>query len=164
MKLGAPTLVGIPYDAGSSFLRGAATAPSLIRQALRSPSSNSWTESLVDVSETSALHDAGDAALDAIFPSARDRLTFPELLIDGYEPHKVKQIFLGFSDRMNIRVDIGDTLELKKRALLAHPSQIAAGDVTFIEQWSREAAAGEGCEFAEAFFRIRMDDFPAEEG
>ena len=107
---------------------------------------------------------AGDAALDAIFPSARDRLTFPELLLDGYEPHKVKQIFLGFSDRMNIRVDIGDTLELKKRALLAHPSQIAAGDVTFIEQWSREAAAGEGCEFAEAFFRIRMDDFPAEEG
>ncbi|MGE5597710.1 MAG: PIG-L deacetylase family protein, partial [Hyphomicrobiales bacterium] len=26
---------------------------------------------------------AGDAAVDAMFPSARDRLTFPELLVDG---------------------------------------------------------------------------------
>ena len=107
---------------------------------------------------------AGDAALDAIFPSARDRLTFPELLVDGLQPHKVRQVWLGMSDRVNVRVDIGATLSQKKQALLAHPSQIAEGDVGFIEQWSREASAGEGCEYAEAFFRIRMDEFPAEEG
>ena len=87
MKLGAPTLVGIPYDAGSSFLRGAATAPPLIRQALRSPSSNSWTESLVDVSETSALHDAGDAALDGAHdPRAIISYTIAEIVEGGGRP------------------------------------------------------------------------------
>ena len=91
-------------------------------------------------------------------------VTFPELLVDGLQPHKVRQVWLGMSDRVYVRVDIGATLSQKKQALLAHPSQIAEGDVGFIEQWSREAAAGEGCEYAEAFFRIRMDEFPAEEG
>src|SRR5690606_33046300 len=32
---------------------------------------------------------SGDATVDAVYPSARDHLTFPELLIDGYETHKV---------------------------------------------------------------------------
>ena len=32
---------------------------------------------------------AGEAALSAVFPSARDRLTFPELLDEGLEPHNV---------------------------------------------------------------------------
>ena len=57
---GPPTLLGLPYDAGSSFLRGAADAPSLIRRALASPSSNSWSESLRDLG---GLADAGDLDL-----------------------------------------------------------------------------------------------------
>ena len=39
-----PTLLGIPYDASSSYLRGAAGGPAKIREALRSPSSNGWSE------------------------------------------------------------------------------------------------------------------------
>ena len=39
-----PTLIGIPWDVNSSFLRGAAAAPPLVRQALFSPASNMWTE------------------------------------------------------------------------------------------------------------------------
>ena len=38
------TLLGVPWDASSSFQRGAAAAPPLIRQALWSPSSNPWNE------------------------------------------------------------------------------------------------------------------------
>ena len=53
-----PTLVGIPYDAASSFLRGAADAPPHIRRALESPSSNSWAEPGVDLEN--AIDDAGD--------------------------------------------------------------------------------------------------------
>jgi len=64
MRIGAPSLLGIPYDGSSSFLRGAAGAPPLIRQALRSPSTNSWTEALVDVSARGVLEDAGDVDLD----------------------------------------------------------------------------------------------------
>lgn len=57
-----PTLLGVPWDASSSFLRGAALAPPLIREALRSPASNRWSELGLDVGE--ALGDAGDLALD----------------------------------------------------------------------------------------------------
>ena len=60
-----PCLLGLPYDASSSFLRGAAGAPALIRAALRSPSSNDWTESLLDLSVPGTLDDCGDLALPA---------------------------------------------------------------------------------------------------
>lgn len=58
-----PTLVGIPYDASSSFKRGAAAAPGAIREALWSPSSNSWSESLLDVARPDKLNDDGDLDL-----------------------------------------------------------------------------------------------------
>jgi agmatinase len=54
-----PTLIGIPYDAASSFLRGAADAPPHIRRALESASSNSWAESVVDLSG-GTIDDVGD--------------------------------------------------------------------------------------------------------
>jgi len=56
-----PTLLGIPWDASSSFLRGAAGAPLAIREALHSPSTNSWSELGVDIGP--ALADAGDAPI-----------------------------------------------------------------------------------------------------
>ncbi len=58
-----PTLVGLPYDASSSFLRGAAAAPAAIRAALCSPSTNEWSESLTDLGAASMLADAGDLDL-----------------------------------------------------------------------------------------------------
>ncbi len=57
-------LIGLPYDASSSFMRGAAEAPQHIRAALRSPSGNSWTESLQDLSDAQAFRDAGDLVLE----------------------------------------------------------------------------------------------------
>lgn len=56
-----PTLLGIPLDVNSSYLRGPAQAPAKIREALRSDASNKWTELGVDVGE--AFDDAGDLAL-----------------------------------------------------------------------------------------------------
>jgi arginase len=60
---GIPTLIGLPYDAGSSFRRGSAAAPRLIREALRSPASNSWSETGIDVGLPTSLADAGDIDL-----------------------------------------------------------------------------------------------------
>ncbi len=57
---GRPTLLGIPYDASSSYLRGAAAAPPRIREALASPSSNKWSEALQDLGASDTLGDAGD--------------------------------------------------------------------------------------------------------
>ncbi len=58
----APTLIGVPFDAASSFRRGAAAGPGAIRQALNSPAGNSWTEGMTDLSAAGTLADAGDVA------------------------------------------------------------------------------------------------------
>ena len=60
-----PRIIGLPYDASSSHLRGAAAAPPLIRAALHSPAGNSWSEDLRDLGELGAVTDAGDLALPA---------------------------------------------------------------------------------------------------
>ncbi len=58
-----PRLIGLPYDASSSYLQGAAAAPPLVREALRSPSWNTWGEQGRDVLGPEGLSDAGDLAL-----------------------------------------------------------------------------------------------------
>ena len=55
-----PTLLGLPYDGSSSFLKGTAAAPPLIRQALHSPAGNPWTETGVDLGADGALGDVGE--------------------------------------------------------------------------------------------------------
>ena len=62
---GAPVLVGIPFDANSSYQRGAAAAPKPIREALNSDASNMWTELAVDLSRPGSFADAGDLELPA---------------------------------------------------------------------------------------------------
>lgn len=62
-------LLGVPWDASSSYLRGAAAGPPAIREALWSPSTNSSTE-LGIVVEPSTLDDAGDLSLPANDPAA----------------------------------------------------------------------------------------------
>ncbi len=66
---GAPTLVGLPYDASSSYQRGPADAPAAIREALWSPSANSWSELGINVGAEGALTDAGDLELGQCSPA-----------------------------------------------------------------------------------------------
>jgi len=58
--LGMPTLVGIPFDAQSSYLRGAGEAPEKIREALRCDASNSWSELGVDLGVDGVYGDTGN--------------------------------------------------------------------------------------------------------
>ena len=57
-------ILGVPYDASSSFRRGPALAPTSIRAALWSSAGNSWTEALADISDPSVLVDAGDLTIE----------------------------------------------------------------------------------------------------
>jgi LmbE family N-acetylglucosaminyl deacetylase len=100
---------------------------------------------------------SGDAAIDAVFPTARDRLTFPELLADGLKPHKVAQLWLGASAQPNMFVDIGDTLDLKFNALRAHPSQLGEDVVEFARELARWGAEGQDFEYGESFRRIILE-------
>jgi arginase len=61
-RIGIPTLVGIPFDGQSSYLRGAGDAPPKIREAMHCDASNEWTESGVDLGVPGTLDDAGDLA------------------------------------------------------------------------------------------------------
>ena len=100
---------------------------------------------------------AGQATLDAVFPMARDHLSFPEL---GLEPHKTSTVLLVHYDKATDYVDITNTIEAKLDALRAHLSQF--GNATQIEQAVREFAsrAGEkaGVTYAEGFVRIDIRD------
>jgi arginase len=62
---GTVTLLGVPLDENSSFLRGAAQAPQHIRQALHSPSANLCTESGLDLAQERRWLDLGDLELSA---------------------------------------------------------------------------------------------------
>ena len=66
-------LVGLPWDASSSFLRGAAAAPTAIRQALWSPSTNASTELGIPIGPDS-IDDAGDIPLGPEAHGARDAI------------------------------------------------------------------------------------------
>ena len=57
------TLLGVPWDASSSYERGAAEAPPRIRAALAAPSSNAFNERGGDTSSPEVLSDAGDLLL-----------------------------------------------------------------------------------------------------
>ena len=59
----AVALLGIPYDANSSYLRGAADAPPRIREALFSEASNHWTEDGQDLGQPGLFYEAGDLRL-----------------------------------------------------------------------------------------------------
>jgi agmatinase len=80
-----PQFIGIPYDASSSFLRGSAAAPPLVRQAIGSAAGNSYTELGGDVS---TVADAGDIALDEQPASARTQIQndIAAILGRGYQP------------------------------------------------------------------------------
>ncbi len=67
----------------------------------------------------------GAATLDAVYPTARDRLNFIELERDeGLPPHKVLTIYIAGATDFTTKVDVTDWIEDKIRALHEHRSQI----------------------------------------
>jgi agmatinase len=82
------TLLGIPWDGSSSFQRGAAEAPAQIRQALHSPSSNTWNERGDDIAAPGLLTDAGDVALPEGAAEARGAIEsgVRQILQQGQKP------------------------------------------------------------------------------
>ncbi len=65
IKGGDITVVGIPFDKNSSYLRGPALAPRRIREALFCESSNMWTEDLIDLGEFSGWEVLDDMRLSS---------------------------------------------------------------------------------------------------
>jgi len=85
-KPGTPVILGVPFDANSSWLRGAAGAPPIIRVALSSNSSNPWTETGVDLSAEGTYCDAGDLKFTFKEPFPAIEARVGELLDKGLRP------------------------------------------------------------------------------
>jgi LmbE family N-acetylglucosaminyl deacetylase len=102
----------------------------------------------------------GRVTLDAVFPYARDRLSYPDLLDEGLDPHYVRQVLLWASEDPNYRSDITDTYDIKLAALRCHKSQIGQYPSPEMEKWLRQRhemmAEGEDFELAEAFHRVEV--------
>lgn len=67
---------------------------------------------------------AGEVTLDAVYPLARNRPSFPELLEEGLEPYSAKEVYLWSASDTNYETDISDCLDVKFEALSKHASQI----------------------------------------
>lgn len=100
----------------------------------------------------------GDATVSAVYPDSRNAKSFPELLDEGHQPHAVSRIWLmaGAPDGNNLHVDIGDHVERKIEALMAHDSQNGPrADVLpdMIRDWAKASgeASGTGATAAESF-------------
>ena len=101
---------------------------------------------------------SGDAAMGAVYPAARDRLTFPELLNDeGLEPHKVRELWVMGRTEPDHVVDVTDHIETAVAALRAHGSQVdpASAD-RYLKEWRRRDGKRIGVEFAEVFKKFRL--------
>ena len=101
---------------------------------------------------------AGEAAMAAVFPTARDHLTFPELLEDGLEPWAVREVWVMGHPTPDVFVDISDHFDTSVNALLKHASQMPwpSDEVrTRMAEWKREGARGRGIQYAETFKRIK---------
>ena len=103
---------------------------------------------------------AGLAAVDAVYPAARNPMAFPALARSGLAAHKVRRLYLFWSGRANTWIDVSSTLERKLDALRAHASQIRDPDglATRIRAWATEEGTRIGATAAEGLRLVIIDD------
>lgn len=81
---------------------------------------------------------AGEASLAAVFPSCRDRRTFPELLGEGLEPVDVPSIYLFAAAQADTWIDISGYVDTKIEALRKHVTQVGEdADLEFVREWAK---------------------------
>ena len=102
---------------------------------------------------------AGQVALDAVFPCARDHLHFVELWRDeGLEPHKTPTMLFWGTENADTTIDITESMDAKIKAVAAHKSQMDGRSLKEIEDFVRERAqvseGGSGKEYVEAFRKV----------
>ena len=101
----------------------------------------------------------GRAVMDAVFPYARDHLSYPEHLEQGLDTHKVREVLFWAADEPNHYVDISGVFDTKLEAGLSHKSQMV-GRHNNLNKWLRERATmfgkAAGYPLAEGFHRVEI--------
>ena len=103
---------------------------------------------------------AGIAAVDAVYPAARNAMAFPWLARDGLEPHTVRRLYLFWSNHSTAWIDVSTSIDRKIAALREHPSQLRHPEKLEprIREWAREEGEPLGVEAAEAFRVIVIEE------
>jgi LmbE family N-acetylglucosaminyl deacetylase len=110
----------------------------------------------------------GQAALNAVYPDARNPRAFPELLAAGLPAHRVAEVWVPGHEHTDLLVDVDRTAQRKVTAILAHRSQFHGSqdpiaDIRWVIDRMRGNGTVLGCEYAEAYKRI-ITDAPAAAG
>ena len=103
---------------------------------------------------------AGMAAVDAVYPAARNPMAFPWLARSGLAKHEVRRLYLFWPNDPTARIDVTATIGRKVDALRAHASQIKEPDKLDerMRAWAREDGERIGVDAGEAFRVIVIDE------
>ena len=102
---------------------------------------------------------AAMAAVDSVYPAARNAMAFPHLAKAGLAPHQVARLMLFWTEEPNAWVDVSATVGRKVAALREHRSQVREPEK--LEErvlgWAREEGERVGVPAAESLRVIRLD-------
>jgi len=103
---------------------------------------------------------AGLAAIDAVYPAARNPMAFPALARSGLAAHRVRRLYLFWTQGPTAWVDVSATIGRKSAALRAHASQIHEPDKldARIAEWAAADGARIGTAAAEDFKVVVIDE------
>ncbi len=89
---------------------------------------------------------AGEAAICAVYPDARNPFAHPELVEEGLEPHAVAEVWLMASPTATVVVDTSAAIDRKIAALRCHRSQVGDGEqvAARVREWGMATAAEAG--------------------
>lgn len=105
---------------------------------------------------------AGETAIQAVYPDARNPFAFTDLKEAGLEPWRVREVWITGSPTPNHFVDITETFAKKMDALHAHVSQTAHNKEleNMVRSWGEKNAEAQGLaqgRIAEIFKVISTD-------
>jgi LmbE family N-acetylglucosaminyl deacetylase len=105
---------------------------------------------------------AGIAAVDAVYPAARNPMAFPWLARSGLAAHRVRRLYLFWSNEPTVFVDTSATVDRKIAALRAHASQIHEPEKLEerIRAWAAEDGQAIGTAGGDAFRVVVIDQDP----
>ncbi len=103
---------------------------------------------------------AGIAAVDAVFPAARNPMAFPALARDGLSAHRVGRLYLFWPNDPNAWVDVSATIGRKVDALARHRSQVSDPETldSRMRAWAADDGLAIGATAAEGFRLVVIDD------
>jgi len=107
---------------------------------------------------------AAMAAVDAVYPAARNPMAFPSMARNGLSAHRVRRLYLMWSNQPDVWIDVTATADRKIEALRSHASQLPDAEGVFNRIRGRlaEQGAGVGVSAAEAYRLVVLDQDPDE--